>query len=262
MEVTLFLKIDPANPDPINVQIAIWIRQNIQTGKWENNRKLPSESDLAKKLKVSRGTIRKAIETLIGEKLIVQIHGKGTFVTNKLILEQQPAGRIAGFTRDLISRGIPHSTDVLLSEVVSPYPDVANLLGIKKNKKIFHMKRLRKVKESPVIIIENHINYKFCEGIEKLDFSKEQHYVTLENKYNLDFDWARRTYISKIADDKISKLLQIKLGAPIMYLEEIYHLNGDTPIELTRAWIDAKVFHITTLIKREDEKQESSGIYR
>lgn len=124
---------------------------------------------------MSRGTVRKAIEILISEHLLVQIHGKGTFVTNKLIFEQQPTGRISGFSRDLISRGIPHSTDVLLSEIISPYQDIANMLCIKKNQNIFHMKRLRKVNDSPVIIIENHIIYDFCKGIEKM--------ILLKNSY-------------------------------------------------------------------------------
>ena len=63
-------EIDPSNPDPINEQIADWIRQNIHSGKWPNNHQLLSESDLSKKLKVSRGTIRKAIELLLDEHLL------------------------------------------------------------------------------------------------------------------------------------------------------------------------------------------------
>lgn len=47
-----------------------------------------------------------------------------------------------------------------------------------------------------------------------------------------------------------------------MYLEELYHLGEDSPVELTRAWINAEVFHITTLIKREDDKKDKPGIYR
>ncbi|NOZ00134.1 MAG: GntR family transcriptional regulator, partial [Chloroflexi bacterium] len=65
----MLLKIDPSSPVPINEQIAQWMRQNILSGKWPRNQKLQSESDLAANLKVSRGTIRKAIETLIDERL-------------------------------------------------------------------------------------------------------------------------------------------------------------------------------------------------
>lgn len=100
------------------------------------------------------------------------------------------------------------------------------------------------------------------QGNRKNDFTKKQLYVTLEKEFDFNFDWARRTYISKIANNKIAELLQIEVGAPIMYLEELYHLENDIPAELTRAWINAEVFHITTLIKREDEKRDLMGIYR
>ena len=255
-------KIDHSGQIPIYEQIAQWMRQNILSNQWSQDLKLPSEDDLASSIQVSRGTIRKAIEALIDERLLVRIHGKGTFVDNNLVFEQQPDGRIAGFSRDLISRGIPYSTEVLLSELVVPDTEVFDLLSMKPKQKIYHMKRLRIVRNDPVILVENHIVHDFCEGIENTDFNTKQFYATLENEFRLEFDWARRTYMAKVADKKIAQLLKIKYGAPVMYLEELYHLVGDTPIELTRAWINAEVFHISTLIKREDEKRDTPGIYR
>ena len=255
-------KIDHSSHIPINEQIAQWMRKNILSNRWSQDLKLPSEDDLASSFKVSRGTIRKAIEILIDERLLMRIHGKGTFVDNHLVFEQQPAGRIAGFSRDLISRGIPFSTDVLLSKIIVPDTEVSDLLSLKPKQKIFHMKRLRIVRNNPVIFVENHIVHDFCEGIASIDFKTKQLYATLEDEFKLKLDWARRTYIAKIADKNIAQLLKIKFGAPVMYLEELYHLVGDTPVELTRAWINAEVFHISTLIKRDDEKRDTPGIYR
>ncbi len=170
-------EIDPSSPIPFNEQIAQWMRKNILSNRWSQNLKLPSEDDLAANLKVSRGTIRKAIEILIDERLLMRIHGKGTFVDNHLVFEQQPAGRIAGFSRDLISRGIPFSTDVLFSEIIIPDTEVSALLSLKPKQKIFHMKRLRIVRNNPVIFIENHIAHDFCEGIENIDFNTKLFYL-------------------------------------------------------------------------------------
>ena len=55
---------------------------------------------------------------------------------------------------------------------------------------------------------------------------------------------------------------RIRPGAPVMYLEELYHIFHDTPAEYTRAWFNGEQFHITTLIRREDEKRDSPGFYR
>lgn len=255
-------KIKENNPIPKYQQISDWMRENIISGDWSENEQLPSETRLADQLNVSRGTVRKAIEELIDEGLLVRVHGKGTYVKTKLILEQNPVGRIAGFSRDLISRGIPYSTQVLLSEVIIPPPKISQKLSLKPHEKIFHMHRLRYVHDKPVLMIENHIDYKRCLGIENIDFSKKQLYVTLENTYNFNFDWARRTYRAQVSDKRIAELLSIEVGSPIMYLEELYHLVGDIPAEYTKSWINGDLFHISTKINREDEKREKPGIYR
>jgi DNA-binding GntR family transcriptional regulator len=249
-------------PDLKHEQLTNWMRENILSKIWPVNFKLISESAFAIKFKVSRGTVRKAIETLIDEGLIVRIHGRGTFVKQNISLEQKPAGRLAGFTHDLVSRGIPHTTEILTNELIRPAPDVANKLALDESQIIFHMKRLRLVKNKPVILIENHINIQLCEGIEKLDFSTIPLYPTLEDIYNIDFNWAHRTFWSKIADKSTAKTLKLKKGAPLMYLEELYHLSNGTPAEYTRAWVDAEVFYISTRIDRAKEKLDSPGIYR
>ena len=254
------LKLNRNNPLPVFEQIASWMRKNIHSGIWQNEYKLASETDLAEELKVSRGTIRKAIESLISEKLLVRIHGKGTYVRAAVHLEQQPTWRLAGFTTDLISRGIPFSTEVLLSEIVRPSGEIQKALNLAPSDKIFHMHRLRKINGQPVLLIENHIVYNYCQGIEKIDFSQQQLYKTLEEDFQIAFEWAYRTYRSTSANAYIAKNLRLKQFAPLMYLEELYHNHKDTPIEYTRAWFDAQVFYIKTVIKREDEKSDLNNL--
>jgi len=247
---------------PIYQQIADWMRKKIQSGEWQDDEKLMSETDLAVSLNVSRGTIRKAIETLISEKLLLRIHGKGTFVRNKILLEQKPTWRLAGFSRDLKSRGIPYSTEVLEAEIVFPSELIRDALKLAPDEKIFHLKRLRKIKDQPVLLIENHIVYKVCASIEKIDFSQQQLYVTLEDQFNVQFDWSKRIYKSQQATPEIAKLLKLDPNAALMYIEELYHNKQSLPIEYTRAWFDAQVFQITTIIKREEEKREFANLFQ
>lgn len=247
---------------PVYQQIADWMRVKIQSGAWKDDEKLMSETDLAHSLNVSRGTIRKAIETLISERLLVRIHGKGTFVRNQILLEQKPTWRLAGFSRDLNSRGIPYSTEVLQAEIVFPSEIIRDALKLSPDEKIFHLKRLRKIKDQPVLLIENHIVYKYCVGVEEIDFSQQQLYVTLEDQFNIQFDWSKRTYKSQQATPEIAKLLKLDPFAALMYIDELYHNKKSFPIEYTRAWFDAQVFHISTIIKREEEKREFTNLFQ
>ncbi len=254
-------EINRDSPTPIFVQITNWMREKILSGEWEDNHKLTAETDLAEELNVSRGTVRKAIECLVSQRLLVRIHGKGTFVKNQLLLEQKPNWRLAGFSRDLLGRGIPFSTEVLAKEIIHPPLDVRDLLKLKPDDLIFHMCRLRKINDQPVLLIENHLKYDGCQGIEEINFSQKQFYVTLEDEFGVKFDWSRRTYGAIAADERIIRLLQLPEHSPLVYLEELYHNTDSAPIEYTRAWFDARLFYIKTIIHREDEKQEQPGIY-
>jgi len=249
------------NAIPIYEQITNWIREKIQTSEWQNDQQIPSETELCEIFEVSRGTVRKAIEVLISERLLVRIHGKGTFVRNKILLEQKPTWRLAGFSRDLISRGIPYSTKVLKKEVMQPSEEVRKKLRLSPSKKIFNMQRLRTINQQPVLLIENHVVYDYCEGVEDINFEENQLYITLENTFNIPFDWANRTYRAILADPKVAGLLNLQKNAPLMYLEELYHDSLSTPIEYTRAWFDAQIFYITATISREDEKREVNGLF-
>src|SRR5213076_2449505 len=65
---------------PLYQQIKALITQSLQSGEWKPGDMIPSEMDLAARYKVSQGTVRKAIDELAAENLVVRRQGKGTFV--------------------------------------------------------------------------------------------------------------------------------------------------------------------------------------
>src|SRR3978361_904244 len=65
---------------PLYQQIKALITQSLQSGEWKPGELIPSEVELATRFKVSQGTVRKAIDELSGENLVVRRQGKGTFV--------------------------------------------------------------------------------------------------------------------------------------------------------------------------------------
>src|ERR1019366_4224001 len=65
---------------PLYQQIKVLITQSLQSGEWKPGDLIPSEVELASRFKVSQGTVRKAIDELATENLVVRRQGKGTFV--------------------------------------------------------------------------------------------------------------------------------------------------------------------------------------
>src|ERR1700733_12606331 len=65
---------------PLYQQIKALITQGLESGEWKPGELIPSEVELAGRFKVSQGTVRKAIDELAAENLLVRRQGKGTFV--------------------------------------------------------------------------------------------------------------------------------------------------------------------------------------
>lgn len=74
-------KLDPASPRPLYLQLAGYLRQQIDTDAWQPNTQLPPEVDLTARCSVSQGTVRQAMDLLVNQGLLQRIPGKGTFVT-------------------------------------------------------------------------------------------------------------------------------------------------------------------------------------
>ena len=74
------MKVDQRDPAPLHEQLAAILRAEIKAGKYAEAGMLPSESYLQQEHGVSRGTVRRAIETLTGEGLVFTIAARGTFI--------------------------------------------------------------------------------------------------------------------------------------------------------------------------------------
>jgi DNA-binding GntR family transcriptional regulator len=72
--------VDHLDPTPLYEQLAAVLRQMINSGELQPRDPLPSESHLQQDHGVSRGTIRRALDILREEDLIITIAGRGTFV--------------------------------------------------------------------------------------------------------------------------------------------------------------------------------------
>ena len=84
--------INNSSMQPIYEQIVNQIKSAIMCGELKEGQALPSVRTLAKELKVSALTVKKAYDALDEEGFIVTVHGKGSFVNfanQNLMLEEK-----------------------------------------------------------------------------------------------------------------------------------------------------------------------------
>src|SRR6476661_1048320 len=124
---------------PLYQQIKALITQSLQSGEWKPGELIPSEVDLASRFKVSQGTVRKAIDELSAENLVVRRQGKGTFVAT-----HHEARSHFRFLRLMPDVGDAHAGDSRILEVkrLRTPAEVARLLDIKSGDSVVSIRRV------------------------------------------------------------------------------------------------------------------------
>ncbi|MHB9098790.1 MAG: GntR family transcriptional regulator, partial [Syntrophales bacterium] len=106
--------IDPDNPIPKYLQISAWIKDLIESGRYEKGATLPSEVELARICQVNRNTLRQAVSELSATGILRKERGRGTFVcadAPRAIKHELKS--ISSFSDDLRELGIREKTRII-----------------------------------------------------------------------------------------------------------------------------------------------------
>lgn len=146
------IEIDRASSTPLHAQIAEPLTRLIENGEIEPGTRLEDEVSMAERLKVSRPTARRAMETLTNKGLIVRRRGAGTMVTPTRV--HRPMA-LSSLNDDLEKSGVDPRTTVLEWAIEEAAPGVAAALTIPVGSEVVRMRRLRMLRDEPLAILTN-----------------------------------------------------------------------------------------------------------
>lgn len=240
--------------EALHAQIADAMRLRITTGEWPPGQRLLPEPALAEEIGVSRGTLRRGLAALIGEGLLTQIPGRGTFVASPT--EGVAAStRLSTLSEDIVSQGEELSTAVLSAEHVVPAPDVAESLRLGAGERVFRLVRIRRTADGPFALLHNYVVSALVPGIETVDFTSETLFGVLEGRYGLAIDGARRRFSAESADATTADALGLASGAAVQYLEQLTFLEDGRPVEYSDVWIDSSRLRVVIHLSRHDNRR-------
>src|SRR6185312_5225396 len=125
------------------------IRNVIERRTIEPGHALPSERDLARTLGLSRVTVRKAIAGLVEDGILIQRHGAGTFVAERIV---KPMSRLTSFTEDLRARGLDARSEFFERDVGEVTPEESMAMNLSPGSQVVRLHRVRYAGDEPIAI--------------------------------------------------------------------------------------------------------------
>lgn len=218
---------------PLYQQIKTLITQSLQSGEWKPGELIPSEMELAGRFKVSQGTVRKAIDELAAENLVVRRQGKGTFVATHHEVRAEYR-----FLRLMPDVGEPHNPENRIVEVrrLRAPAEVARLLEMKSGDPVIFIKRVQSFDGTPTILEELWLPGHLFKGLtaERLAEYKGPMYGLFETEFGTRMIRATEKVRALVADEGIAELLGIAPGKPLLSVERVSFTYGDKPVEVRR----------------------------
>ncbi|MBE8712803.1 GntR family transcriptional regulator [Sphingobacterium hungaricum] len=239
-------KIDHQSSLPLHKQVEALLRELIEAPEYQNGQYLPKEVDLSAHLKISRNTLRQAINTLVTEGLLIRKKGVGTQVEKKKIFSA--AGNWLSFSEEMRVLGIEIQNFELQIYRHEVSAEVAAFFGIKPATKVMRLERLRGKKDLPFVYFISEFNPAIAISASE-NFNRPLYEI-------LEMDYAVVAYTSKeeisaaSADAFIASKLEIKQGEPILIRKRyVYDINNN-PVEYNVGCYRADSFTYTIESKR------------
>ncbi len=219
---------------PLYQQIKVLIMQSLQSGEWKPGELIPSEVELALRYKVSQGTVRKAIDELSAENLVVRRQGKGTFVATHHEARVQ-----FRFLKLMPDAGEPHQAENRIVEVkrLRGPAEVTRVLDIKAGDSVVCIKRVQYFDSVPTIAEEIWLPGAIFKGLtaERLAEYKGPMYGLFETEFGTQMIRATEKLKAVLADEVTAAQLNIAVGTPVLGVERVSFTYGERPVELRRA---------------------------
>jgi GntR family transcriptional regulator len=237
--------------EPIHEQVSNYLSVLIVSGALPTGTQLPAEPVLAQQLSVSRGTLRRAVATLIDRGVLAHHHGRGTFVSDTgPDIESPFVSEITSLAQSLTVRGVRTSTEVLVLERRPADARTAVQLDLAAGDEVIHLDRVRSDQTGPVMRLVNVMRPDVVALHDPAQLAGRGLYDLFE-AMGVPADRARRSIGAVVADDELSRILDVLVGHPLLHVEQRSLLADGRPLEFSDVWIRGERLRLEVEVSRD-----------
>ena len=238
---------------PLYQEVRTLLTQGLAQGEWKPGEALPSESRLAQRFHGSIGTIRRAIDELVAEQILVRQQGRGTFVA-----VHTPKQMLFRFFHLVTKDGVkesPETRTVAFSRDRASEPE-ARRLNLLSGERIIRVVNLELLASSPVAV--DHIvlaQDRFPDLTEKIMRERDNTtYSLYQTRYGINVVRAHERLRATLCDRNTAKLLKIEPGAPVLEINRTAMTYHNTPVELRRTLVNTADYEYWNDLGKNDAR--------
>ncbi len=224
-------RMQEAGTGPLYVKLRRTLEEALKAGTLKQGDALPPERDIAEYAAVSRVTVRKAIDNLVTDGLLVRRHGSGTFVSKPVSKVEQKLSQLTSFTEDMARRGMTARSQWLHKGIHTPSPDEMMILGLAADTKVSRLSRLRIADDQPLAIEHASVSGEFLPDPSTVTASL---YAELEKRQVRPVRAVQRISATNMKEAD-AELLGVSAGAAGLSIERISYLASGRAVEFTRS---------------------------
>lgn len=228
---------------PLYQQIKALLLQSLDQGEWKPGEAIPSEVDLAARFQVSQGTVRKAIDELAAENLLLRRQGKGTFVATHH--EAKVRFRFLRLAPDNPEAPVTSGSRILDCRRVRSPADIAALLQLRTGDIVVNLRRVLSFENVPTILDDIWLPGTVFKGLSASTLARNKGplYAFFESVYGVSMVRAEEKIKAVSATSEQAGLLQVDVNAPLLQVERVSFTYGDRPMEVRRGLYVTDRFH-------------------
>src|SRR6516225_9941237 len=242
---------------PLYERVESVLAGDIADGSLPPETQLPSEDGLVERFKVSRTTVRKAIQNLAERGLVEVRRGRGTFVTQPRITQELT--ELTGFVEDVQALGRSPSARLLDKRIVAADEVVAHHLSLAPGALVVRLQRVRLADGVAMSFDETYLPRAIGEKVAENDLEAEPVFALLEGKYGTPLLGAEYKLEATAADPVAAKALQVPARSPIFLIERTSYTTGNRPVDYERLHYRGDLIRFVTRLARPPKASMQTG---
>lgn len=220
---------------PLYLQLKNHLNHLIDGGSVRPGDRLPSEKELETRFRVSRITVRRALQELVAEEKILRIPGKGSFILPKKV---EPLTALTSFSENMRAQGFVPSYRDTSVRLIKPPTRVSAFLGVEPDSKVLNITRVLLADDVPMALQEAFLPSSFYETYPRLftvDFLNHfSMYDALELNMGIKLIRAEEFVDASQATASEAEQLDIKRGDEVLVITRMTYSDNDRPVEFVK----------------------------